>query len=471
MNVVIIGAGISGLAAAYRLQQRLPDAQITVLEQQGRPGGTVWTERQDGFQIETGANGFLNTKPFTVDLCRDIGLGQYLVEASEAARINRYLFRGGRLRRLPAGLGSFLASDLLSWRGKVSLLCERFRRQRTGNADESIAAFVHRRAGAEATVLADALVTGIYAGDPRQLSMAACFPRLAEFEQQHGSVLSGMAHTARQRRRAAREHGEPAPRSGLMWSFRDGLRRLIESLAATLARQPVLGVAVRRVRKLDSPQGWFVEADGRQTWHADAVLLACPAYSQAALLADLDAQLADAIAAIPYNRITVVGLGYRREDVPRKLDGFGYIVPQSEGRDLLGVQWCSSIFPDRAPPGLVLMRAMCGGWQRPDVAAWDEERLLKGVAMELRAALGIAVAPVWHRVIRWERAIPQYHLGHLDRVAGIEQQVARYPGLFLGGNAYYGVALNDCTEQGVRLAQKLQAFLQAVPGSGLAPSH
>ncbi|HZT81198.1 MAG TPA: protoporphyrinogen oxidase, partial [Gemmataceae bacterium] len=161
------------------------------------------------------------------------------------------------------------------------------------------------------------------------------------------------------------------------------------------------------------------------------------------------------VAGIAYNRVTVVAVGYRREDVPGPLDGFGYLTPQREGRNVLGVQWCSSTFPDRAPPGRVLLRAMCGGWNRPEVAAWDDARLLEAVAADLRQALGITAAPVFHRIIRWERAIPQYHLGHLERVAWIGQRAARHPGLFLGGNGYRGVALNDCTEQAALLAGQL----------------
>jgi oxygen-dependent protoporphyrinogen oxidase len=457
MKILIIGAGISGLAAAYRLQQRLPAAEITVLEQQSRPGGTVWTERHAGFQIEIGANGFLDTKPTTVDLCRDLGLGDRLVSASEAAGKNRYLLIDGRLRPLPSGLGSFLVSDLLSWRAKVSLFWERFRQQRQDDSDESIDAFVRRRAGPEAMVLADALVTGIYAGDPQRLSVAACFPRLVEFERLHGSVLKGMAHAARQRRYTAHQRGESDARPA-MRSFREGLRLLIETLSEKLARPPLLGTPARRVRPQDGTPRWVVEGERHRVWQADAVVLTCPAYRQAALLADLDHELADDIGTIPYNRIAVVGLGYCRADVPHNLNGFGYLVPQREGRNLLGVQWCSSIFPERAPPGKVLLRAMCGGWQCPEVAAWDDKQLLDAMRRELRLALGITAAPVWHHIIRWERAIPQYHVGHLEGLARIEKRVARYPGLFLGGNAYRGVALNDCTEQAIVLADRMRDY-------------
>jgi oxygen-dependent protoporphyrinogen oxidase len=468
MHVVIVGAGISGLSAAYRLRQVLPVVEVTVLEQRGRPGGTVWTERRDGFQIEAGPNAFLDTKPSTAELCRDVGLGDRLVAADAGAARNRYLFVGGRLRALPSGLLSFLGSDLLSWRGKASLLLERFRR-RGGGADESVAGFVRRRAGPEAAgLLADALVTGIYAGDSELLSAPACFPRLAAWEREHGSIMKGMAAAARRRRQEAAARGEPAPRPGRLWSFREGLGLLIETLTARLARPPLLGAAARGLRRRpDGSPGWVVVGEGREEWSADAVVLACPAYAQAALLADLDPALADEVGGIPYNRVAVVGLGYRREDVPGSLDGFGYIAPQRDRRDLLGVQWCSSLFPDQAPAGMVLLRAMCGGWHRPDAAAWDDDRLLAAVRAELRLAMHITAQPVLHHIVRWERAIPQYHLGHLERVARIGRRLAGHPGLFLGGNAYHGVALNDCTEQAGVLAARVRDYLvpRNVPSS------
>jgi oxygen-dependent protoporphyrinogen oxidase len=457
-RVVIVGAGVSGLALAYRLRQRAPDAEVVVLEERSRPGGTLWTERRDGFRVEIGPNGFLDTKTTTLDLCRDVGLGGRLVPASDEAQRNRYLFLDGRLRALPGSPMSFLGSDLLSWRGKLSLLLERWRPRRRDTSDESIDAFARRRAGREAAeVLADALVTGIHAGDPALLSARATFPRLVALEAEHGSLLKGMAAAARRRRAEAAARGEPVPRPGRMWSFREGLGLLAETLAGQVGSPPVLGVNVRRLERVGP--GWLVHGEGQERWQADAVVLTCPAYCQAALLADVDAALADEVAAIRYNRVVVVALGYRQADVPRPLDGFGYLAPQRTRRDLLGVQWCSSIFPDRAPPGMVLLRALAGGWHRPEIVDWDEARLLDAVRAELRLALGVVAEPVFRHVVRWDRAIPQYHLGHLERVARIAERAGRLPGLFLGGNAYHGVALNDCTEQGAVLAGRVAGYL------------
>jgi protoporphyrinogen/coproporphyrinogen III oxidase len=461
-RIVIVGAGISGLAVAYRLQERLRGAGITVLEQADRAGGTTWTLREEGYQFEVGPNGFLDTKPTTLTLCRDLGLGPQLIQASEASAKNRYLFLGDRLQPLPGGFGAFLRSDLLGWKGKLSLLWERFRPRRPATADESIDAFAWRRAGNEAAeVFADALVTGIYAGDPKLLSLPACFPRLAELERVHGSVMKGFAAAARQRRAEAKARGSVAERPGKMWSCAGGLRDLVERLSERLPTPPLTGIRIRSIRRDGDPQKpcWHVAAEGSDSWSADAVVLTCPAHQQGPLVADLDAELAQEIAAIPYNRIAVVALGYRRADVPVALDGFGFIAPQATKRDLLGVQWCSSIFPGRAPENGVLLRAMCGGWQRADMIDWDDGRLLASLRAELRLAMNITAAPMFHRIVRWDRAIPQYHLGHLDRVGRIEARLAQHPGLFLGGNAYHGVSLNDCTERGSILAERISAYV------------
>jgi oxygen-dependent protoporphyrinogen oxidase len=243
-----------------------------------------------------------------------------------------------------------------------------------------------------------------------------------------------------------------------MWSFPGGLRVLVEAVRDRLRRPPLVGVAARSVRPVAA--GWEVRGPGREAWRADVVALTCPAHRQAELLADADSALAGQIHSIPYNRVAVVALGYRAADVPHPLDGFGYLSPQRTRRDVLGVQWCSSIFPGRAPAGMVLLRALCGGWHRPEVVDWDDERLVSAVRAELGQALRVGAAPAFHQVVRWDRAIPQYHLGHLDRVARIEARAAAHPGLFLGGNCYRGVALGDCVEQGALLADRIAAYVR-----------
>ena len=450
-HVVIVGGGLTGLTIAFRLKQLAPTLSVTVLESRDRPGGNIGTEDHDGFRVELGPNGFLDRSPSIPDLVRDLGLTGHLIAASEGSRANRYLYLRGKLRRLPRGPFGLLTTSLLSVRGKWQLLGELWRKRPDDiPADESIAEFVTRRAGREAAdVFADALVTGIHGGDPAELSVAATFPRLPVMEREAGSLIRGFLRAAKERRRAAAARGKPPPGPQRMWSFREGLGLLVEKLAQSLGSPIRCGVAAERIERTES--GWRIYTTSGELG-ARAVVLACPAREQAGIVADLDAELAREIDAIPYNRIAVVALGYRRADCPDAPDGFGYIAPQNTRRDVLGVQWCSAIFPDRAPAGCVLWRALCGGVHRGEMLDLSDETLARRVHDEIRLAMGVRGEPVFRRIVRWPRAIPQYVVGHLDRVARIEAATQRHPDLYLTGNAYRGIAMSDCAEEGNRVA-------------------
>ena len=459
-RVVVVGAGLSGLAVAFRLKSRLSGVQLTILEARDRPGGNVGTVERDGFRVEIGPNGFLDNKPGTLNLCRDLGIADKVIAASEGSRKNRYVFVRDQLHKLPGSPRDILTTPLLSAKGKLALLAEPFRRRRRGGADESVAAFARRRFGKEAAdIFIDALVTGIHAGDPETLSLAAAFPRLAQFERENGSVLRGFLAAAKRKKRETIARGEtPAPQR--MWSFRHGLEALIDALVERTGVPVTTGVAVRRVERTDS--GWAVHADGRDRWDADAVVLTSPARDQATAVADLDAELAAEMAAIKYARVVVVALGYRAADVIAP-DGFGYIAPQNTRRDVLGVQWCSAIFPGRAPPGFVLWRALCGGANRPDMFDKTDIEVIEACHRELQAALLVKAEPPFAHVVRWPRAIPQYLIGHPERVERIEARVGQYPGLFVTGNAYRGVAMNDVTEQAELVAGRVAEYLRRGP--------
>lgn len=453
-RVVIVGGGLSGLAAAFRIREAHPSYTVTLLEARTRLGGNIGTDRIDGFTVERGPNGLFDAKPHAVQLCRDLGLGDRLIPASEGSRKNRYLFVKGKLHRLPGDPLGLLFSPVLSLGGRLRVLTEPFRKRPADvPVDESVAAFAHRRFGREAAdVFVDALVTGIHAGDPERLSVAAAFPRLPLFERECGSVIRGFLRAAKERRRAAVERGEP-PAPQRMWSFREGLQVLIDALAERLGDAVRAGVSVSRLSHDGSE--WAVEAGSGERWPADVVILTTPADRQAKLLAPLDPRLGELIGGIRYAPVSVAAVGYRETDAPVRPDGFGYIAPQNTRRELLGVQWCSSTFPDRAPPGFVLWRALAGGVSRPDVAALPDDEFLKLVHRELTVTMGVTGEPVFSRVVRWPKAIPQYELGHPTRVAEIMKLGGNHPGLVLAGNAYHGVAINDCCEQAEAITRRV----------------
>jgi oxygen-dependent protoporphyrinogen oxidase len=283
--------------------------------------------------------------------------------------------------------------------------------------------------------------------------MQACFPRIAAYERDHGSVIVGMMEAARSRPGGATARQQ-------MWSFPGGLQSLVEAVSRSLRVAPRTSSPVRRV--LRTQAGWSVET-GNRAWDADVVALACPAKEQARALQEVDAELAGRVGGIPYNRVVTVALGYRRADVPHPLDGFGYLSPQRQRRDVLGMQWCSSIFPGRAPDDHVLVRALCGGWHRGDVVDWDDARLIAAVRKEMRRVTGARAAPAFCEIVRWDEAIPQYFVGHLGNVAWVEERCRLHPGLYLGGNAYRGVALPDCVQHSRSLAEQAAAYLGRLP--------
>ncbi len=461
-HVVVVGGGLTGLTVAFRLKQFAPGAAVTVLEPRDRPGGNIVTEMHRGFRVEGGPNGFLDRTPAVPDLVRDLGLSDRLVAASDGSRKNRYVFVGNKLRKLPGGPFGLLTTSLLSLRGKWQLLTEPWRKTPSPDAEESVHEFVTRRAGKEAAdVFADALVTGIHGGDPVLLSVAAAFPRLPVMEREAGSIVRGFMRAAKKRKADAKAQNEPPPGPMKMWSFREGLGVLVEGLSARLGASVKCGVAVQSVMEETSVAPWKVYGESGYAWSADAVVLACPAYEQAAILAELNQPLADELATIPYNRIAVVALGYHANHCPGRHDGFGYIAPQNTRRDVLGVQWCSSIFPDRAPQGYVLWRALCGGVHRAEQVEWDDDRLAKAVHEEIKLAMGVTGEPVFRRIVRWPNAIPQYVIGHLDRVARIDAHARAHPGLFLTGNSFRGVAMADCVDQAGEVAAKVALYLQS----------
>ncbi len=449
-KVVVIGAGISGLATAWRLHEA--GCAVTLLEADGRVGGKIFSERAEGFLIEHGPNGVLDSRPAFTTLARDLGMAERLLPASDAAN-HRYLYLRGQLRALPTGAKSFMLGDILSWRGKARMALEPFMPSRRRGPDESVFDFAARRVGVEAArTLIDPMVTGVFAGDPRRLSLPAAFPRLRTLEDEHGGLVRGMVATMRARRKAeGKKAGGPAGPGGVLTSFPGGLSEMTQVLRDRLPDVRT-GARVTGLSQGEA-SAWQIEATGMDPLTADAVVLATPANVSGRLVEAFAPAAAEALTAIRYAPAAVIGYGVRAEQLPRPLDGFGFLVPSFEHRKVLGVLWTSSIFVDRAPEGHAMLRVIVGGARSPELLALDDDSLLAVIRAELSLTMGGPMpAPAFHRIIRWPAGIPQYELGHLDRVQAAERALAPFKGLYLGGNGLYGVSVAECIGRGDALA-------------------
>ena len=459
MNLVIIGGGIAGLSAACYARKKSPNADITLLEASGRWGGKITTDRvnfDDGaFIIEGGPDTFLATKPYATALCRELGLGERL-HGTNPDKKNTYVLSRDRLLPLPDGLammiptnvGAILKSQLVSWPGKARMGIDFLLPPQSPNGDESLGRFVSRRLGREAYEnLIEPLMSGIYAGDGDQLSLASTFPYLRDLENKYGSLSRG----ALQMRKQSNGRSVQGSRSAFLTPA-TGLAEIVEALVARLQDLDLrLHTAVRHISK--SGKGYLLEIRAGETLEADALILATPAFVSGSLLRTLDPELASALGKIPYTSTATVSLGYRASDLPRELDGYGYVIPRREGRKALACTWTSTKFPHRAPEGYALLRVFVGraGQEIP----WNEAELLSLAREELKLTLGIRAVPLVQRVFLWENAMPQYNLGHPALLGQIEAALENHPGLALAGNGYRGIGIPDCIRSGELAADKV----------------
>ncbi len=450
-RVVVIGGGIAGLAAAHRCIEHAQAGaalDVVLLETADRLGGSVGTERTGGFVVEQGADSMITDKPWGLALCARVGIADRLVGTREGER-RTYVVHDGRLQPLPEGFllmaptspWPVATSPLFSLRGKLRMALDLVLPRRSGGGDESLGAFVRRRLGDEALArVADPLAGGIYTADPEHLSLAATMPRFLELERAHRSVILGLRATTRVSR------GSAGARYGMFVAPADGMGALVDALARRLPEGVVrLGTAADSLAH--DGERWRVHAGG-QRFDADAVIVATPAFAAARLVAPLDAALARELDAIDYASSATVTLAFPAAGVADRLTGFGFVVPFAERRSLLACTFASRKYPGRAPAGHELLRAFVGGARRPELVELDDATLVTTVRAELRALLGIAADPVLVRVARYRRGMPQYAVGHLDRVAAIEARVAALPGLALAGAAYRGVGIPDCVRSG-----------------------
>lgn len=464
-KIVVLGAGISGLTTAYALENLAKreglEVEIIVLEKDARPGGKMLSVKSDGYLCEWGPNGFLDNKPMTLDLCRSLGIDAHLLRSNDNAR-KRFIYAANSLHRLPEGAASFFKSNLISWPGKLRLGCEMLIPAKRDGGDETLADFARRRLGAEALErLIGPMVSGIFAGNPETMSLRSCFPRIHQLEQEYGGLLKAMAKLGRQKRRdqkAGKQVASAAGPGGTLTSFAAGIQELTDGLVRKLAAEVRTDSGVTRI---EAKQGGFLlHLEDETQVEAEIVVSAAPAHALSEMLAQTDELAASLLKQIPYAPMNVVCFGYARDKIARDLSGFGYLIAKGEKRHTLGTLWDSSIFPQRAPDGQVLLRSMFGGATNPQAIELSEEEVKQRTMADLKLIMGIDAAPDFVKIFRHRRAIPQYIPGHSARLAELDLRLEKIPGLFLTGNAFFGVGINDCVNASNQISDKVIAALK-----------
>ncbi|MCI0390881.1 MAG: protoporphyrinogen oxidase [Acidobacteria bacterium] len=453
---IIIGAGISGLVAAHRLKKL--GRNVLLIEGSDHAGGVIQSVDAEGFLIEQGPNSLRGTHEF-LDLVEELDLTNELVTADP--RAPAYVYADGELHAVPMSPPALIKTKLISNSAKLRLLREPFVKAPDGAGEESIASFVRRRLGDEILErLVAPFISGVYAGDPEHLSIQACFPKLAEFEAEAGSILRGALRTSRASRRQS-SRPQRSLRQYRLCSFRRGLHSLPRSLAKAIGDSLLCEARVTSIKNNEntnrSTQYTVTIAHGgeQKIFNSQTVVVATPAFAAGRLLAECAPDISTPIAGIPYVSIASVSLAYRNEQLTRKPDGFGFLAPRGEGLRTLGSIWSSSLFAERAPQGWVCTTNFIGGATDPEAVSLDDQELIRVVHNDLSKVLGITGQPRRLPITRYERAIPQYNIGHAARVAKLEAALHNYKGLWLAGNYLHGVSVGDCIKQAEIIAAEV----------------
>lgn len=447
---MVVGGGISGLVCAYALQKT--GVEVQLLEASPRPGGVINSITRDGYLLELGPQSFSGTSQLR-QLCEDLGISDQILQAPP--RAPRYVLVNGALQPVPMSPPAFFTSSLIDGATKWALLRDIFGKSVPPDADESVAAFVRRKFSPQLLDrLVGPFVSGVYAGDPERLSVRSSFPQLYEAEKDAGSLIRGMFRLAKSKK-------GPRERPTLQ-TFREGNETLVRALSNKLGSALRTQVNVTGIsRQNDGLLDIRVTGEGREeSLSAKTLILATPTDVTGRLLAQLDSALESQLASVPYAAVAVVSLGYRMSDVAHSLDGFGFLVPRSAGLRVLGTVWNSSLFPGRAPQGQALLTSFVGGATDPDATKLQPEQLASLVHQEISPLLSITSDPVFSNVTIWPRALPQYNLGHADRLAALTKLLTPFPGIWLTGNYLRGPAIGSCVEQGLSVAEEVTRTLQ-----------
>ena len=459
MRALVVGGGIAGLSAAYALNRRAKQAglslRITLVERQERLGGVIRTDQIDGFVVEGGPDSFLSTKPWAMELCRELGMAERLQGTYGQRRV--YVMRQGNLIKIPDGLkmmvptkaGEVIRSSLLTPLGKLRMGLELVLPRRHSGGDESVRSFASRRFGREVYErLIEPLMAGIYGGDGNRLSLQATLPIWYEWERRYRSLT-----------RAALANRSGGNDSGSVFvTLKGGLSDLVRTLVEAMQEVEIrTNASIAEVSRGRSSFTLITE-DGEE-FNAQAVIIAAPAYAASSMLSQTDSELAQELNAIEYSSSATVSLAYRKADVKHPLDGHGYLIPRQEGKRALACTWTSEKFPHRAPDGHILLRIFFGQMEGGSLESDPDDLLLKAAQDELDETLGLRAEPLFARVFRSPRALPQYNLGHLRRVDVIRRRLDQTPGLSLAGAAYGGVGIPDCIYSGQRAAEDAMLHL------------
>jgi oxygen-dependent protoporphyrinogen oxidase len=452
-KVAIIGAGISGLSTAYAIERLAGladlDVEVTVFEREERTGGKIWSIKEEGYLCEWGPNGFLDSKPMTLELCDQIGVWDKLERSNDNAR-KRFIYSGGILNRLPENGPMFLKSKLISWPGKIRLAQEFIKPKRTDGVDETLADFARRRLGSEALdKLIGPMVSGIFAGNPETMSLKSCFPRIHELEQEYGGLLKAMILLAKQKKaeiKAGKQVASAAGPGGVLTSFVGGIQELTDATVKALKGKVQTGSPVTGLKKVEG--GWELRLADGSDFDAEVVVSAAPAHVLKELTWSLNGDLSQLLEGIPYAPMNVICFGYEQARIPK-----------NEGCEILGTLWDSSIFPKRAPEGHVLLRSMMGGATNPDAVDLSDADVKERTMAELKKIMGVDAEPDFVRIFRHQRAIPQYVVGHAERLVAIDERLESHPGLVLTGNAFFGIGLNDCVNAANKAGEQVVSRL------------